>query len=81
MSVMAKLAGVECAPCRRPGHPCQAQMIDGEPMCLRCADGELCAFVTAETVFETPRRFIEGDDHQVFEIPLLGRIFKRPTAA
>ena len=81
MSVMAKLKGIECAPCRRAGHGCQAQMIDGEPMCLRCADQEPCCFVTAATAFETPRRFFEGDDRQFWDIPLLHRNFHRSGGA
>ncbi len=45
MSLMARLKGVSCVKCRRRGHHCQAQMMDGDtPVCLRCADDELCVF-------------------------------------
>lgn len=58
MSVLGSLIGVNCAECRRRGHYCQAQIwMDGEgedlaggklefktPLCLRCADGEVCVF-------------------------------------
>lgn len=62
MSALASLIGVECAECRRRGHHCQAQMwSDGEPMCLRCADGEPCYAVTAAKL-ETPARMRESED-------------------
>lgn len=38
-----RLIGVWCVPCQRKGHNFQAQMWEGNmPVCLRCADGELC---------------------------------------
>jgi hypothetical protein len=44
---MGKLIGVECVECRRKGHHCQAQIVvEDEPLCLRCADGEACCYVT-----------------------------------
>jgi hypothetical protein len=47
MSAMGKLIGVECAECRRQGHHCQAQIfVEDEPLCMRCADGEACCYVT-----------------------------------
>jgi hypothetical protein len=48
MSALASLAGVECVECRKRGHHCQAQIwIDGEPLCLRCADDLPCYRETA----------------------------------
>jgi len=47
VSAMGKLIGVECVECRRKGHHCQAQIVvEDEPLCLRCADGEACCYVT-----------------------------------
>jgi hypothetical protein len=55
MAILGKLAGRECAQCRKAGHHCQAQtVIDDVPLCLRCADGEACYFKTAPSRF--PRR-------------------------
>jgi len=46
------LRGSECGPCRRAGHYCPAALLaprlegeGDEPMCLECADGELCVAV------------------------------------
>ena len=83
MSALGKLIGVECAECRRKGHHCQAQMwrdneqwsVDSEqakqePVCLRCADGEVCCWETARSL-ETPERLREPFD--VCEIPPIPR--------
>jgi hypothetical protein len=56
MSILGKLVGVECSECRRKGHSCQAQLIDDEPLCLRCANDEPCYFVTAQEM-ATPQRY------------------------
>jgi len=73
MSAMAKFIGVDCLPCKRAGHKCQAQTIgqvaavrrgkqgwSDVPMCLRCANDEPCFAVTAPLNFETPKRML-GD--------------------
>ena len=46
------LRGSECGPCRRAGHYCPAALLaprlegeGDEPICLECADGELCVAV------------------------------------
>jgi ssDNA-binding Zn-finger/Zn-ribbon topoisomerase 1 len=71
MSALGKLIGVECAECRHKGHHCQAQMwLENEPVCLRCADGELCCYETANRL-ETPERLREAVD--VCEIPPIPR--------
>ena len=62
MSALGYLVGVECAECRRRGHRCQAQMLDGEEaLCLRCADGEECGWARAQRL-ETPARLRETPD-------------------
>jgi hypothetical protein len=62
MSALGNLIGVECAACRHVGHHCQAQIWDGDtPLCMRCADGEPCCFVTANNI-ETPRWLAEEFD-------------------
>ena len=77
MTAMRRLVGIECAPCRRAGHHCQAQMtvevefhnpyrVASTPMCLRCADGDPCFAVTAPDNFETPTRMIEQHDDAIF---------------
>jgi hypothetical protein len=50
---MRELRGIECARCRKAGHRCQAQIwVENIPLCLRCADGEPCFFVTASKFAE-----------------------------
>lgn len=74
MSALGSLIGIGCAACKRKGHYCQAQMweeceeLEGEtllkfrkPLCLRCADGELCIYVTAARI-DTPERLLEEVD-------------------
>ena len=66
MSAMSKFIGVDCAPCRRAGHKCQAQMMtDAGPSCLRCANGDACFAVTAAQNFETPKRMLNDGYDQV----------------
>ena len=65
MSAMTKFIGVDCKPCRRVGHKCQAQMMTDEgPMCLRCANDEPCFAVTAPLNFETPARMRNDDGYE-----------------
>ncbi len=75
MSAMAKFIGVNCLPCLRAGHHCQAQMKASstrhsgvtEPMCLRCANDEPCFAVTAPLHFETPARMLnDGYEGMVY---------------
>jgi hypothetical protein len=76
MAVLAKLVGVGCAECARRGHRCQAQLwSDGRPLCLRCADGEPCIYLTAQGGRERFRReFAEDCDVRDFiNVPILRR--------
>ena len=68
MSAMSKFIGIDCAPCRRAGHKCQAQMMtDAGPSCLRCANDEPCFAVTAPQNFETPARMLnDGYEGMVY---------------
>lgn len=71
MSALGYLVGMECAECRRRGHRCQAQMLDGEEaLCLRCANGEECAWARAQRM-ETPARLRDGEDRDAALRPLI----------
>ena len=84
MSALGKLIGVECAECRRKdlrlatmsfapveiaGEDGAAALID-EPMCLRCANGEPCCYVTAERRAPIERMAEEVD---LFVLPPMSR--------
>lgn len=45
---MGHFAGVYCVRCLDARHRCQAQIVvDGNPLCMRCADDMPCVYVTA----------------------------------
>ena len=74
MSAMSSLKGVGCEECKRKGHFCQAQIWedceseeDGvqvkfrKPLCMRCADGEICVYETVR-LREVPEQLAEETD-------------------
>src|SRR5215472_7085588 len=48
MAALGKLVNVACRHCLVKGHHCQAQIvIDTVPLCMPCADGEVCYYAIA----------------------------------
>jgi hypothetical protein len=68
-----------CKDCLAAGHVCQAMVfVDGEPLCLACADGEQCAHTgTWRPVLSY---VIRGEEVRMTEGVVMGPEFIDPWA-
>ncbi len=68
-----------CKDCVRAGHVCQAMVfVDGDPLCLTCADGQQCAH--AGTWRPVQSYVIRGEDVRMTEGVVMGPEFIDPWA-